>query len=186
MITVDTDARVIRNGNLETRYSSSDFVNPDSYDGDKAFIILDGGFVQAIVFSEYYSYSESDALDEAVDRGKLDGYQVTESELSDYVVGHDSEGYPEYEGITHLGNASEPFDLGAFDLWVIPARLFSEDTSLMTCDRVATRLDEMLDAADTVYKATDVHSDNWSEAYQRTKDLEDAITLFRLMCSSRT
>lgn len=64
-----THDRTIRNGNLETQYAVSDFVNPDSFSSDarneKAFVILNGGFVQAIVFSEHHGYTEQDALDEA-------------------------------------------------------------------------------------------------------------------------
>lgn len=83
--------------------------------------------VLAIVFPEYYAYTEQDALDEAVDAGKLDSLLISPEDLKDYQTGTDSEGNPEYDGIAFLGNASEPFDQQNLEMFTIPARLFSID-----------------------------------------------------------
>jgi hypothetical protein len=81
----------------------------------------------AIVFPEYYSWSEQDALDAAADSGKLDFLQVADSELADYEIGKDSEGHPEYEGIINLGNASEAFDSQNLEYFQVPVELFAPD-----------------------------------------------------------
>src|ERR1017187_2730616 len=141
-----THNRVIRNGNLEAQYGVDDFVGtPDfsrAYRSDKAFVVLDGGFVLAIVFGQI---DEQDALDAAVDAGKLDGLQITQEELKEYetgeyeevgneftpsrktiieVDGEDTEvtiehgGWPIYDGrVTNLGNAAETFDQESLDVW---------------------------------------------------------------------
>lgn len=103
------------------KFKLSDIANPDEafsyYPEDKKpafnpynhhpFILHDAGFVVCVVFAS----NLQDALDEAVDQNKLDRFQVTETELKDYITGQDAEGFDEYDGITHLGNASEPFDI---------------------------------------------------------------------------
>ncbi len=182
MLTLESN--IIRNRNLEAQYSAEDFVNPESFDShdtkQKAYVLLNGGFVIGIVFAEYLAYCEQDALDEAVDRGKLDAFQVTDSELDDYQTGEDSEGNPEYdERLYHLGNASEPFDIEALDVWLVSARMFAEDTALMTYDRVMTRLEDRLDIAEKEYQACDVYSEDWSRLYKAREDLADAKTLLR-------
>lgn len=190
--------RVIRNGNLEARYGVDDFVNPESYcstgwtEGrQKAHVLLDGGVVLAIVFDEYYKYSEQDAIDEAVDCGKLDRFRVADSELKDYLVAVDGEGNPEYEGISFLGNASEPFDIDSMVVWVVDAKkVFGEDVALMTHDRVMNRLQEMLDEAYAAYTnmsaydmsayAPDMMQQDIMERlrrYQIYENLRDARTL---------
>lgn len=193
MTTIDTLERRINRDNLETSYTADDFVNPESLDQrnargsekQRAWVLLDGGHCIAIVFSEYYGYCEQDALDEAVDAGKLDAFQVTESELADYVVGHDSEGNPEYEGIVNAGNASEPFAFESLDIWTVPARLFADDDSLMTHDRVMARLLERTESAEAHYNTVATDSPEWSRAYQATVDADDAMTLARLIGHGR-
>ena len=186
--------RVVRNRNLETSYSASDFVNPESFDSrdssQRAWVILNAGYVQGIVFGEYKAYCEQDALDECADKGKLDGLQVTPAELKDYESGDytdvgnphspDSKGWPEYEGIINLGNASEPFASESLDIWVLQASAFSEDPALMTFDRVMSRLEDIEDAAKRAYKAVDTSSPDWSALYRATCDIKDAKTLARL------
>lgn len=138
MITVNTDERIITIGHYEYRYTAEDFANLDSVDYsmfshprmNRAYVIHNAGTVLAIVFSEYYAYCEQDALDEAVDRGKLDSLLISDSELPDYQTGTDSEGYPEYDGIVYLGNASEPFDQSTLDLFTVPASLFRDDEAV--------------------------------------------------------
>lgn len=138
MASISIDTRTIHRGNFDHPYTEDVFVNPDSFPVstitsgidsrmDRAFVIHNAGYVKAIVFAEYYAYSEQDAMDEAADSGKLDYLKVTEAELADYQVGTDGEGNPEYEGIIHLGNASEPFDSENLDLFVVPASLFESD-----------------------------------------------------------
>jgi hypothetical protein len=134
--TIDTTTRVISIGTYDYRYQPDDFVNADSYDfhhrcwsgrSPRAWVITTYGTVLAIVFEEYYNYTDQDALDEAVDRGKLDSLQIANSDLHEYQVGTDSEGNPEYEGVAFLGNASEPFDQQGLDYFTVPATLFAND-----------------------------------------------------------
>lgn len=99
----------------EITFSDSDIVNMDDYipageynpHNVRPFLLHDHGFVVAIVFAD----SLQDALDIAVDGDKMDRYMIDQKDLSDY--GDDG------DGITYLGNASEPFDiesLGAIEL----------------------------------------------------------------------
>ena len=100
----------------EITFTDTDVVNPSDFiaKGDfnphnvRPFLIHDGGFVVAVVFAD----SLQDALDAAVDAGKLDGFQVSEENLAEYG--------PEEEGITRLGNASEPFDIQTLDAVELP------------------------------------------------------------------
>ena len=131
-ITVDVSTRTIHRGNFDHPYTEDCFVNADSICIDnlrmnRAWVIHNAGYVQAIVFAEYYAYCDQDALDAAADSGKLDFLLVTENELADYQTGIDSEGYPEYEGIVNLGNASEPFDQENLDYFVVSADIFAND-----------------------------------------------------------
>lgn len=134
MTKVNTTDRVITINNWEYEYSPEDFVNAGSgeFDGrdsrmDRAWVIHNAGYVLAIVFSEYYAYSDQDALDEACDRDKLDSLLCSDDDLKDYQVGEDSEGCPEYEGIIHLGNASEPFASETLDYFCVKASAFKSD-----------------------------------------------------------
>ena len=133
----DTSTRTIQRNNFDHHYTADCFVNPDAFDCSRrgkpqtAWCVTNGGYIIAIVFAEYYSYCDQDALDETADSGKLDFLQVTEKELEDYKTGEDSEGYPEYEGIINLGNASEPFDQDSLDYFTVPANLFSLDPVIM-------------------------------------------------------
>jgi hypothetical protein len=133
---VDTANRVIQWRNFDFHYSEKDFVNPQAYDfhlrnwetrEPVAHVIHDNGTVLAIVFPEYYAYTEQDALDEAVDNGKLDSLLIPYAELSDYETGKDSEGNPEYDGVAFLGNASEPFNQAYLGMFSLPAKLFARD-----------------------------------------------------------
>lgn len=137
-VNVDFATRTIKRGNFDHPYTAECFVNPDAYDfhhrswngrsDAKAWVILNAGYVAAIVFAEYYAYCDQDALDEAADSGKLDFLQVSDSELADYEIGKDSEGYPEYEGIINLGNASEPFDSQNLDFFTVHPSVFALDS----------------------------------------------------------
>jgi len=150
-ITIDYATRTIHRANFDHFYTADCFVNPDAYDffnanlwhgrEARAWVILDAGYVRAIVFAEYYAYSDQDALDQAVDSGKLDYLQVKDSELADYKTGEDSEGNPEYAGIAFLGNASEPFDQESLDMFTVPASLFALDPVIMAVIERASRGD---------------------------------------------
>ncbi len=198
--------RVIHNGNLETQYSPDDFVGtPDfkrAYKPEKAYAILNGGFVLAIVFGET---CEQDALDAAEDANKLDGLQITQEELKEYETGEYSDvgnehtpprkiktevdgeeveatlehgGWPVYdERVTLLGNASEPFDQESLDIWEVPLSVFAEDPALMTLDRVVERLDDAKNDAQKAYAKVDAYHADWSKLYRAVGDLEDALTL---------
>jgi hypothetical protein len=97
-------------------FSDSDIANVDDWipEGEynphniRAFLLHDHGFVVAVVFAG----NLQDALDEAVDNDKLDRFQIGESEMKDY---------PEDgEGISFLGNASEPFDIDTLGVVELP------------------------------------------------------------------
>lgn len=131
MTSVDTGARVIRADHYEYRYSGPDFINADACEkGGRAWAFHDAGYILAIVFSEYPAYCFQDALDTAIDADKLDRFQVTQEELTDYETGTDSEGYPEYHSIAFLGNASEPFNIESLDCLELPAEIFLSDPTV--------------------------------------------------------
>ena len=105
----------------EIKFTDADVVNPDDFipAGEynphhvRPFLIHDHGFVFAVVFADCLQ----DALDAAVDGNKLDGFQVSEKDLADYG--------PDEDGITRLGNASEPFDIQTLDTVELPNPPFS-------------------------------------------------------------
>ena len=139
-LSIDTSNRTIQRENFDHHYTADCFINPESFDfghsswrghSPRAWCITNAGYIVAIVFQEYYSYCDQDALDAAGDSGKLDFLQVTDKELEYYKTGEDSEGYPKYEGIINLGNASEPFDQENLDYFTVPAFLFSTDPIIM-------------------------------------------------------
>lgn len=96
-------------GNFDYQWSEEDIVN----EGDmipygefnphsvRPFILHDAGFVIAVVFSA----SLQDAIDEAVDHGKLDRFQIQEADYGDYAINSEN------PTCDFLGNASEPFDI---------------------------------------------------------------------------
>jgi len=105
----------------QIKFSDDDVVNPTDfiaradYNPHKVrpFLIHDAGFTVAVVFAD----NLQDALDIAVDAGKLDAFQISEADLSDYG--------PEEDGITRLGNAGEPFDIQTLDAVELPTPQFS-------------------------------------------------------------
>lgn len=108
-----------RHDNLEFSFSDADIVDIDNWipQGEynphnvRPFLLHDHGFTLAVVFAD----SLQDAIDEAVDAGKLDRFQVAAADLGDY--GDTDE--EQSERLAYLGNASEPFDietLGAIEL----------------------------------------------------------------------
>lgn len=105
----------------QIKFTDADVVNKDGYipageynpHNVRPFLIHDHGFTVAVVFAG----SLQDALDEAVDACKLDSFQVSDDDLAEYG--------PDEEGITRLGNASEPFDIQALDVVELPNPPFS-------------------------------------------------------------
>ena len=111
------------------------------------FILHDAGYVIAVVFAEHLQ----DALDIACDAGKLDRYQVSADDLKDYETGertdvgsaHCPEGYPEYQGICYLGNASEPFDIEGLDAVEVPNSKWTRE--YWTLEQLQSQLERSLD-----------------------------------------
>ena len=107
----------------EITFSASDIVNPEDWiaEGEynphnvRAFLLHDHGFAVAVAFGDCLQ----DAIDAAVDEGKLDRYQISAEELDDYTE----------DAISYLGNACEPFDiesLGAIELPNAPRPTYAE------------------------------------------------------------
>ena len=103
-------------------FTDADVVNADSFipDGEYnphnvcPFLLHDHGFVLAVVFADCLQ----DAIDEAVDAGKLDRYAVTPEEFaSDYDSNEES--------VSYLGNASEMFDIESLGVVELPNPAFS-------------------------------------------------------------
>lgn len=100
-----------RHDNLEFSFSDSDIVDIDNWipqeesnpHNVRPWLLHDHGLTLAVVFAD----SLQNAIDEAVDAGKLDRYQVAAADLSDY--GETDE--EQSERLSYLGNASEPFDI---------------------------------------------------------------------------
>ncbi len=93
------------------KFSDSDIVNPDDWTGgyhDIAFLLHDHGFVCAIVLADCLQ----DALDEAVDGGKLTRYKITDVDRADY--SDDS------ERIDYLGNFGVEHDIESLGIEEIP------------------------------------------------------------------
>jgi len=180
---------VLQYSNFEFRYSPEDFLNTDGLSAsnfadsrmNRAWVIHNAGFVRAIVFADYYAYCEQDALDEACDRGKLDGLLVSESELADYQVGTDSDGNPEYEGLIHLGNASEPFASESLDIFCVPASVFATDEHIRAViakndtEEYGYACEDCVQAiANDDYSGLDYHYSP-EESEQRMKDIRAGI-----------
>lgn len=134
MTQVNTTDRVITINNWEYKYSPEDFVNAGSGEFDardsrmnRAWVIHNAGYVLAIVFAEYYAYSDQDAMDEAADSGKLDGMKCSEGDLEDMQVDNFDSENPEYHGVGYYGNASEPFADETLDYFCVKASAFKSD-----------------------------------------------------------
>jgi len=105
----------------EITFSDNDVVNPSDYipAGEynphkvRPWLLHDHGFVVAVVFADCLQ----DALDAAVDAGRLDQFKITEDDLADYGENED--------GISRLGNAGEPFDIEALGVEELPNPPFS-------------------------------------------------------------
>jgi hypothetical protein len=107
-------------------------VNPDDFipkgefnpHGIHPILIHDHGFTVAVVFAEHLQ----DALDIAVDAGKLDAFQIDEKDFDEYGVNTENDARCAF-----LGNASEPFDIDTLDALDLPNPKFSF-TALFNAD----------------------------------------------------
>jgi len=106
----------VRCRNFELSFTDADVCNPDNYDyADKLWLLHDHGSTVCVVLED----TLQDALDTAVDEGKLNGYLIPSPQSADddnAASPLDPADYPtlgteDEEGITRLGNASEPFDI---------------------------------------------------------------------------
>lgn len=99
----------------DLRFSDSDVINPDDWipaneynpHQVRPFLFLDHGFTAGVAFADCLQ----DAFDTLADSGKIDGMKIGPAEMSDY---------PEGEGISYLGNASEPFDVESLTVVELP------------------------------------------------------------------
>ena len=96
----------IRHNNIEFSFTDDDIVEPDEFipDGEynphdiHPWLLHDHGFTVCVVFAS----NLQDALDTAVDNGKMDRYLVSDEDMKDY---------DDPDELAYLGNASEPFDI---------------------------------------------------------------------------
>ena len=108
----------------EIKFTDSDVANPDDFipageynpHNVRPFLLHDHGFTVAVVFADCLQ----DALDIAVDEGKMDRFLIAEADYEEYDVRGDN------PTCALLGNASEPFDIEGLDAieLPIPARSF--------------------------------------------------------------
>ena len=114
------------------RFTDADVVNPRDYtaEGDynphrvRPWLLHDHGFVLAVVFAS----CEQDALDEAVDAGKLDRYMLDASDpqtRQDYGNSQPDGSWDWHDGVSFLGNAGEPFDIESLGMVELPTPPFS-------------------------------------------------------------
>jgi hypothetical protein len=118
--------------NYDMQFDDTDVVEPSAFipagefnpHNVRPWLLHDHGFTVAVVFASCLQ----DAIDEAVDSGKMDRYMVKEEDMADY---------PEEEGISFLGNASEPFDIGTLDALELPNPAYSFAAMFMEAQKEA-------------------------------------------------
>lgn len=88
----------------------SDWIPAGEYNplGVRPWLLHDHGFVLCVVFAS----NLQDALDAAVDAGKLDHFQLNIKDLIDYGE--------RGEDIVYLGNANAPFDIEPLGIEELP------------------------------------------------------------------
>lgn len=107
--------------NFDFQFDDSDVVDPSAYipKGEynphnvRPFLLHEEGFTIAVVFASCLQ----DAIDEAVDAGKLDRFMISPKDMADYGE--------EEEGVSRLGNAGEPFDIESLGIVELPNPHFS-------------------------------------------------------------
>lgn len=108
-----------RNG-YEFKFSDDDIVNKEDFiplseynpHNVRPWLLHDHGTTICVVFADCMQ----DALDIACDGGKLERYLISPDEMEDY---------ENEEGITHLGNASEPHDIESLGIVELSNPAFS-------------------------------------------------------------
>ena len=112
-----------RHDGYDFTFDDSDVCNVDDWipknDGSnphnvRPFLLHDHGFTVCVVFAS----NLQDALDTAVDENKMDRYLIGESERADYDYNPETGEFG--EGVTYLGNASEPFDIETLGVVEMP------------------------------------------------------------------
>jgi hypothetical protein len=112
-----SDADVVNGGNFIPKGE----YNPHNV---RPWLLHDHGFAVAVVFAD----CEGDAIDEAVDGGKLDRFQLDPSNAShraDYGNGKDGDEFDWNDSVSYHGNAGEPFDLESLGMMELPNVPFS-------------------------------------------------------------
>lgn len=116
---------------------SESYTPPNVYNpGIRPFLLHDHGFVLAVVIAR----STQDAVDDAVDEGKLDRFQLDPNDKShqaNYMEpvtnpGKENPGflidgtfYDWKDGVSFLGSAGEPFDIEGLEVVELPNPKFS-------------------------------------------------------------
>ncbi len=113
---------IIAHSSLEFSFVDSDVVNLEEFIAQGEYnphdihpsLLHDHGFTVAVVFAS----NLQDALDTAVDEGKMDRYAITDAD--DYTE-------DDAEEFAYLGNAGEPFDIDTLGVVELdnPARSFA-------------------------------------------------------------
>jgi hypothetical protein len=101
--------------NFEFSFTDEDVCNPDDWipageynpHNVRPWLLHDHGTTLAVVFAD----CEQDAIDEAVDHGRLKRYSLDEDELKDY---------NDEEGISFLGNHGEAHDIESLGILQLP------------------------------------------------------------------
>ncbi len=114
----------------EVQFTDADVVNPDDFvpAGEeypmggvgtcnsrvRPWLLHDHGFVVAVVFADCLQ----DAIDIAVDKGKMERYLLSDEDWVDYSG-------PDDESISYLGNDCEPHDIETLQSIEFPSPPFS-------------------------------------------------------------
>ena len=122
---------IVRANNFEFSFTDEDVIDKDSVDcfegsynphSTRLWLLHDAGYTLCVVQADCLQ----DAIDNAVDAGKLERYLVSESEMGDY----DNE-----VGLAFLGNAGEPHDIESLGYVELPppkqslTRLYGESVN---------------------------------------------------------
>jgi len=118
----------------DMQFDDTDVVEPSAFipagesnpHNVRPWLLHDAGFTVAVVFAS----SLQDAIDGAVDAGKMDRYQIQEADMADY-EGEDD------ERISYLGNASEPFDIEGLGALELPNPAYSFAAMFMEAQKEA-------------------------------------------------
>lgn len=115
------------------------------------WLLHDYGFVLCVVFAA----NLQDALDIAVDEDKLDRYQVDPYPDPDY---------PDDEGISFLGNASEPFDIESLGIVELP----NPENSF--CTLFASQFQTVKESRSDASGSVTLKGEQWLELHDRNRE----------------